>query len=147
MIRLISSLLCALVCSQVFAKGPVIPPEVQRARDDTRRSILQAELTDESSKLTALAREFAYAQQAGLPQGQLQKIMDNQSRTRSNVEALKREISMVDDGPAPVERKATALVIAEKPVPQDSAPVAAVPQSTPNPAWWDTYNRVRKSIK
>ncbi|MDD3676258.1 MAG: DUF4124 domain-containing protein [Thauera propionica] len=80
---------------------PRVSPDDQRARDDSRRQVLEAELATEESALTAA--EQALAEQESVRMGdernyqkvldRLQPFKDKVELHKRNIEALRREIS------------------------------------------------------
>jgi len=79
---------------------PRVAPDAQRARDDTRRQVLEKELATEEAAL--VAAEKAVAEQEGRYQGaerrlpvvqnRLQPLLDTVELHQRNIEALRKEL-------------------------------------------------------
>jgi ribosomal protein L29 len=70
------------------AEFPKVDGNVQRARDDDRRKLLEDELKEQESKLLELRKSA----NAGQPEQQLQI-----GRTEANIASLKRELSRINN--------------------------------------------------
>src|SRR5205814_3738263 len=65
-----------------------IAPQVQRVRDDDRRSILEGELRNEQLAMAAVKQQLG-----GTDAGQRQRAEQMASRHAANIDALQRELA------------------------------------------------------
>lgn len=91
------------VDQRTAASFPRVEAEIQRARDNDRRRILEDELKAEEEKLTRLRGEFNDGQPErhgdernyARYQERVARMQEDIRRSESNVEALRRELSLL----------------------------------------------------
>jgi hypothetical protein len=113
---------------------PTVNAETQKSRDDTRRKILESELTTEQD-LLAKVQQALTAAQAAKQAEKFSALQEELARHQSNVAALKRELSGI--GQAATRTKSSGPVMLRATQPQEASqePIH----------YWDVYRRPRPS--
>lgn len=120
------------------ADFPKVSPSAQKERDDSRKAILSAELDAERARLAATEADLLAAKAAKKQQSAIAALEEDVNRSKVNVEALKREISLVGATPLP------ALAAAQPRVKTDRLQAKQEPErEVNNAAWWNPYARNR----
>lgn len=117
------------------AKFPAVDQATQKARDDTRKQILQNELTTETKAADDAARAVLAAKQSKQLASVITDLQQSADSHSKNVEALKKELASISASPsAPASAspyKVPARVIR-----------ASLDANRPTP-YWDVYHRAQ----
>lgn len=117
---------------------PKVSASAQKERDDSRKAILSAELDAERARLATAEADLLAARAAKKQQPVIIGLEEDVNRSRVNIEALKREISLAGATPVP------ALAAAQPRVKTDRPQAKQEPErDVNNAAWWDPYARNR----
>jgi hypothetical protein len=118
-------------------KFPAVDQATQKARDDTRKQILQNELTTETKAADDAAKAVLAAKQSKQPAPVITDLKQSADSHGKNVEALKKELASISASPsasAPASAspyKVPARVIR-----------ASLDTNRPTP-YWDVYHRTQ----
>lgn len=115
---------------------PSVDQATQKARDDTRRQILQTELATEKKALDSAQQTLADATNAKQPTAKLDALRQEADRNAKNVGALNIELAAL--GKLPATAKTSSPVRLQGRTINNSAP------DTTQPApFWDVYKRAQ----
>jgi hypothetical protein len=115
---------------------PTVDAATQKSRDDTRRQILEGELTTEQDLLAKVQQSLTAAQTAKQAD-KFSSLQEELARHQSNVAALKREIGRIGQAPVATRTKSSGPVVLRATQPQEAS-------QEPNP-YWDVYRRSQPS--
>jgi len=131
-----------LLAAQAFpvyadAKFPAVDQATQKARDDTRKQILQNELTTETTSANDAAKAVLIAKQNKQSASVITDLQQSADTHSKNVEALKKELASISVAPSV---SAPALANTYK-VPARIIR-ASLDTNRPTP-YWDVYHRAQ----
>jgi len=137
------------VLAQGSGAGLVVDPKIQQARDESRISILQAELLREREALAAAQKQH-FDFRSRLLLAPSVAIPTSSELHQRNIDLLEKEIaatmpkSVQAHVPTPVQNQRTQPVVASKRHPLlDSRGQEETTKRTALPRSWDTYGRGR----
>ena len=108
---------------------------MQKARDDTRRQILQTELATEKKALDGAQQALADAINAKQPTAKLDPLRQEAERHAKNVNALNGELTALSKLPAAAK--------ASTPVRLSGRTINSAPNETQPAPFWDVYKRAQ----
>ena len=114
---------------------PPVDQATQKARDDTRRQILQTELATEKKALDGAQQALADAINAKQPTAKLDPLRQEAERHAKNVNALNGELTAL--GKLPAAAKAST------PVRLSGRTINSAPNATQPAPFWDVYKRAQ----
>lgn len=115
---------------------PSVDQATQKARDDTRRQILQTELATEKKALDGAQQALADATNTKQPTAKLDALRQEGDRHAKNVDAL--NVELVALGKRPSTAKTSSPVRLQARIINNS-----VPDTTQPAPFWDVYKRAQ----
>jgi hypothetical protein len=117
------------------SKFPNVDQTTQKARDDTRKQILESELATETKAADDAAKAVLAAQQSKQPATVISDLQQSAESHGKNVEALKKELASIGTSPtAPTLATSSPYKVPARLV------RASLDTSRPTP-YWDVYHR------
>jgi hypothetical protein len=122
------------------AAFPVVDPATQRARDETRKQILEEEQATEKERWGKVKAELAAAEGAGKPQGEIAVLKDALRRHEANLTSLNQELLRAGQQQGTSRPIKVATTRPAAPV-QLRASVESEAQAESPAPYWDVYRR------
>lgn len=120
---------------------PVVDSDTQKARDETRKQILEDEMTVEAARLSKAKVDLAKARDSNLSTSEIGSLTDALRRHEVNIASLGHEISRAKGGQKAVSKPARIGVVSDL-APEQPKSIRADAADINRPApFWDVYRR------
>lgn len=122
------------------ADFPVVDPATQKARDETRKQILEQEQATEKASLIKIKAELAVAEGARKPSSEILAIKESLHRHEANLNSLNQELLRAGQEQGAARSAKAETVKSTAPVQLKAVVDNVVPVEAPAP-FWDVYRR------